>query len=171
MEFFLFNDIRFDQTVNCGYYFIDSDEGEWNSGRDEKPNLGYKPRYKEGYFPVPPHDSLQDLRSRIILAMIKSGINVEVHHHEVATAGQCEIDMKFGPLVQMADQCLLYKYIVKNMARKNNMVATFMPKPLSEITAQACIPIFPSGTKIKMFFMMQRAMPVLVKSQNTPSAD
>jgi len=76
MEFFLFNDIRFDQTVNCGYYFIDSDEGEWNSGRDEKPNLGYKPRYKEGYFPVPPHDSLQDLRSRIILAMIKSGINI-----------------------------------------------------------------------------------------------
>ncbi len=130
MEFFLFNDIRFDQTVNCGYYFIDSDEGEWNSGRDEKPNLGYKARYKEGYFPVPPHDSLQDLRSRLILAMIKSGINIEVHHHEVATAGQCEIDMKFGPLVQMADQCLLYKYIVKNMARKNNMVATFMPKPL-----------------------------------------
>lgn len=130
MEFFIFNDIRFDQTENSGYYYIDSDEGEWNSGRDEKPNLGYKPRYKEGYFPAPPHDSLQDLRSKIILTMIKAGIPIEVHHHEVATAGQCEIDMKFGKLVQMADRCLLYKYIVKNMAKKNNMVATFMPKPL-----------------------------------------
>jgi len=130
MEFFIFNDVRFDQTENSGYYFIDSDEGDWNSGRDEKPNLGYKVRYKEGYFPVPPHDSLQDLRSRIILSMIKAGIPVEVHHHEVATAGQCEIDMKFGTLVTMADRCLMYKYIVKNISRKNSMVATFMPKPL-----------------------------------------
>src|SRR5208283_3406737 len=118
-EFFLFNDIRFDQTENAGYYFIDSNEGDWNSGRDEKPNLGYKPRYKEGYFPVPPHDSIQDLRSEIFLTMIKAGINVEVHHHEVATAGQCEIDMKFGPLVKLADQCLMYKYIVKNVSKKN----------------------------------------------------
>jgi glutamine synthetase len=130
MEFFIFNDIRFDQTENAGYYFIDSTEGEWNSGRDEKPNLGYKPRYKEGYFPVPPHDSMQDLRSKIILTMIKAGIPVEVHHHEVATAGQAEIDMKFASLVKIADNCLMYKYIVKNIARKNNMVATFMPKPL-----------------------------------------
>ncbi len=129
-EFFIFNDIRYDQTENSGYYFIDSVEGEWNTGRDEKPNLGYKPRYKEGYFPVPPHDSLQDLRSRIILTMIKTGLPVEVHHHEVATAGQCEIDMRFGTLVQMADRCLMYKYIVKNMAKKAGMVATFMPKPL-----------------------------------------
>ncbi len=130
MEFFIFNDIRFDQTENSSYYFIDSIEGEWNSGRDEKPNLGYKPRYKEGYFSVPPHDSLQDLRSKIILAMIKAGMGIEVHHHEVATAGQCEIDMRFNTLVKMADQCLMYKYIVKNICRKNNMVATFMPKPL-----------------------------------------
>ncbi len=130
MEFFIFNDIRFDQTENSGYYFIDSTEGEWNSGREEKPNLGYKPRYKEGYFPVPPHDSQQDLRSEIILTMIKAGIGIEVHHHEVATAGQAEIDMKFGPLVLMADRCLMYKYIVKNIARKHGMVATFMPKPL-----------------------------------------
>lgn len=130
MEFFIFNDIRFDQTENSGFYYIDSIEGEWNSGKDEKPNLGYKPRYKEGYFPVPPHDSLQDLRSKIILAMIKAGIGIEVHHHEVATAGQCEIDMKFDTLVNMADKCMLYKYIVKNIAKKNNMVATFMPKPL-----------------------------------------
>jgi glutamine synthetase len=130
MEFFIFNDIRFDQTENSGYYFIDSIEGEWNSGRDEKPNLGYKPRYKEGYFPVPPHDSIQDLRSRIVLEMIKAGIGIEVHHHVVATAGQCEIDMRFDTLVKMADNCLMYKYIVKNIAKKNNMVATFMPKPL-----------------------------------------
>ncbi|MGQ9632582.1 MAG: type I glutamate--ammonia ligase [bacterium] len=130
MEFFVFDDIRFDQTENCGYYFIDSMEGEWNSGRDEKPNLGYKPRYKEGYFPVPPHDSLQDLRSQIILTMIRTGIPVEVHHHEVATGGQCEIDMKFDTLVNMADKCMWYKYIVKNICKKHKKVATFMPKPL-----------------------------------------
>jgi len=130
MEFFIFDDIRFDQTENSGYYYIDSVEGEWNSGRDEKPNLGYKPRYKEGYFPVPPHDSQQDLRSEIILTLIKAGIPIEVHHHEVATAGQAEIDMKFGTLVKMADSCLMYKYIVKNLCRKHGKVATFMPKPL-----------------------------------------
>ncbi|MFH1407377.1 MAG: type I glutamate--ammonia ligase, partial [Candidatus Omnitrophota bacterium] len=129
-EFFLFNNIRFDQTENTGYYFIDSDEGDWNTGRVESPNLGYKIRFKEGYFPVPPHDSLQDLRTEIILKMIKAGINVEVHHHEVATAGQCEIDMKFDTLMKMADKLLLYKYIIKNIAKKHNMVATFMPKPL-----------------------------------------
>ncbi|MCL5986202.1 MAG: type I glutamate--ammonia ligase [Actinobacteria bacterium] len=130
MEFFIFDDIRFDQTENSGYYFVDSIEGEWNSGREEFPNLGYKPRYKEGYFPVPPHDSQQDMRSEIILTMIEAGIDVEVHHHEVATAGQGEIDMKFDTLVRMADKCMLYKYIVKNMARKFGKVATFMPKPL-----------------------------------------
>lgn len=130
MEFFLFDNVRFDQTENTGYYFVDSVEGAWNSGKEENPNLGYKPRFKEGYFPVPPHDSLQDLRSEITLTMIKTGIPIEVHHHEVATGGQCEIDMKFGPLVLMADRCLMYKYIIKNIARKHGMVATFMPKPL-----------------------------------------
>ncbi|MDP2674258.1 MAG: type I glutamate--ammonia ligase, partial [Dehalococcoidia bacterium] len=130
LEFFVFDDIRFDQTENCGYYYVDSIEGEWNSGREENPNLGYKPRFKEGYFPVPPHDSLQDIRSEMVLAMEKVGITVEVHHHEVATAGQCEIDMKFNTLVTMADSVLWYKYIVKNTARKYNKVATFMPKPL-----------------------------------------
>jgi glutamine synthetase len=129
-EFFLFNDVRFDQTENSGYYFLDSAEGDWNTGRQESPNLGYKIRFKEGYFPVPPHDSLQDVRSKIILKMIESGINVEVHHHEVATAGQCEIDMKFDKLVKMGDNLLLYKYIIKKMAKKYGMVATFMPKPL-----------------------------------------
>ena len=130
MEFFIFDDVRFDQTENSGYYFVDSIEGDWNTGRDEKPNLGYKQKYKEGYFPVPPHDSLNDLRSRIILKMIEAGIPVEVHHHEVATAGQCEIDMKYDTLVKSADRCLMFKYIVKNMCKQNNMVATFMPKPL-----------------------------------------
>src|SRR3989338_1068203 len=128
-EFFIFNSIRFDQTENSGYYFIDSAEADWNTGRDENPNLGYKIRFKEGYFPVPPHDSIQDLRSRIILKMLEAGIKVEVHHHEVATAGQCEIDMKFDKLTKMGDNLLLYKYIIKNMAKKAGMVATFMPKP------------------------------------------
>jgi glutamine synthetase len=130
LEFFVFDDIRFDQTENCGYYYVDSVEGEWNSGRDEKPNLGYKPRFKEGYFPVPPHDSLQDIRSEMVLTMENVGITVEVHHHEVATAGQCEIDMKFDTLLTMADSVLWYKYIVKNLARQHGKVATFMPKPL-----------------------------------------
>jgi len=130
LEFFVFDDIRFDQTENSGYYFVDSIEGEWNSGREENPNLGYKPRFKEGYFPVPPHDSLQDIRSEMLLTMENVGITVEVHHHEVATAGQCEIDMKFDTLLTMADSVLWYKYIVKNIARKHGKVATFMPKPL-----------------------------------------
>ena len=129
-EFFLFDDIRFDQNEHSGYYYIDSAEGDWNTGKEEKPNLGYKPRYKEGYFPVPPHDSLQDIRSEIILTMMKAGIPVEVHHHEVATAGQCEIDMRFDTLTSMADKLLMYKYIIKNVARRHNKVATFMPKPL-----------------------------------------
>ena len=107
--------MRFDQTSHSGYYFLDSDEGIWNSGADRGgKNLGYRPRYKEGYFPVPPTDALQDVRSQIVLNMIAAGIDVEVHHHEVATAGQCEIDMRFQPLVKMADQLMLYKYIVKN---------------------------------------------------------
>jgi glutamine synthetase len=129
-EFFLFNDVRFDQTENSGYYFLDSIEADWNTGKQENPNLGYKIRFKEGYFPVPPHDQLQDLRSRMILAMRSVGVNAEVHHHEVATAGQCEIDIKYDTLVSMADQLLMYKYIIKNMAKKAGFVATFMPKPL-----------------------------------------
>jgi glutamine synthetase, type I len=129
-EFFLFNDVRYSQTVNEGFYSVDSTEGIWNSGRDEDPNLGYKIRHKEGYFPVPPHDSLQDIRSHIINKMIDTGIPVEVHHHEVATAGQNEIDIRYNSLVKQADNCLMYKYIVKNVALQFGMVATFMPKPL-----------------------------------------
>lgn len=129
-EFFIFDDVRFDQTENSSFYFVDSVEGEWNTGRDEKPNLGYKPRYKEGYFPVPPHDAFQDLRSEMILTMMQAGMPVEVHHHEVATGGQAEIDLKFDTLVDMADKMMWYKYIVKNVARRHGKVVTFMPKPL-----------------------------------------
>jgi glutamine synthetase len=130
MEFFIFDDIRFDQNQHSGYYFLDSEEAAWNTGKNETPNLGYKPRYKEGYFPVPPHDSLHDLRALIVKTMLAAGIHVEVHHHEVATGGQCEIDMRFGPLVQMGDWMMWFKYIVKNVCRQNKKVATFMPKPI-----------------------------------------
>lgn len=130
LEFYIFNDIRYDQNQYSGYYFIDSVEGIWNSGKEESPNLGFKPRWKEGYFPVPPSDKLQDIRSEIVLAFIEAGIDVEVHHHEVATAGQGEIDMRFRSLTRMGDQVMMYKYIIKNIARKHNMVANFMPKPL-----------------------------------------
>lgn len=129
-EFFIFDDIRFDSTENSSYYFVDSIEGEWNSGRDEKPNLGYKPRFKEGYFPVPPHDIFQDIRSEIMNKARAAGVPVEKHHHEVATAGQAEIDMRYGTLTQMADWLLMLKYVTKNVARKHNKVATYMPKPL-----------------------------------------
>ncbi len=130
-EFFLFSDVRFDQGSHFGYYFLDSDEGIWNSGADRSgKNLGYRPRYKEGYFPCPPLDALQDVRSQITLNMMAAGIEVEVHHHEVATAGQCEIDMRFDSLLRMADKLVKYKYIVKNTARQFGLTATFMPKPL-----------------------------------------
>ncbi len=132
IEFYIFNEIRFDQTSNSGYYYIDSEEGIWNSGRPSNgtANLGYRPRYKEGYFPVPPTDKLQDLRSKFVLAMQEVGIEVEVQHHEVGTAGQAEIDMKYRTLVRMADQVLLYKYIIRNICYRNGYVANFMPKPL-----------------------------------------
>jgi glutamine synthetase len=130
LEFFIFDDIRFDQSENEGYYHIDSVEGRWNSGRIEQPNLGYKPRYKEGYFPVPPTDALQDIRSEMMLTLEKIGIPIEAQHHEVATGGQAEIDMRYAPLVTMADSVLKYKYVIKNTARKHNKTVTFMPKPL-----------------------------------------
>jgi glutamine synthetase len=129
-EFFILDEARFDQTPNSGYYFLDSVEGAWNSGRQEAPNLAYKPRYKEGYFPVPPHDAFHNMRSEMVLTMVDCGIEVEAHHHEVATGGQAEIDMKFDSLVRMADNVLLYKYIIKNVARKYGKTVTFMPKPL-----------------------------------------
>ena len=141
LEFFIFDDIRFDSTENSSYYYVDSIEGAWNTGRMElngqasaspgvSHNLGYKPRFKEGYFPTPPHDSYQDIRSEMIIKMADVGIPVEKQHHEVATAGQAEIDFRYGSLVQTADRVMFYKYIVKNVAHAHNKVATFMPKPL-----------------------------------------
>ena len=129
-EFFIFDDVRFDQNENSSFYVVDSKEGRWNSGSDEEPNLGYKPRYKEGYFPVPPGDSMVDLRNEMMLTMIECGLEVEAHHHEVATGGQSEIDLKYDSLLKMADGVLLFKYIVKNAAKKYNKTVTFMPKPL-----------------------------------------
>ena len=138
-EFFVFNDVRYDQNQHSGYYFVDSVEGSWNTGKGswnpntgdyDGPNLGYKPRYKEGYFPVPPSDAFQDIRSEMVLKMIDCGIDVELHHHEVGTGGQGEIDLRFDTMTRMGDKLALYKYIIKNTARAHNMTATFMPKPL-----------------------------------------
>ena len=129
-EFFIFDDIRFESSNNRAFYEIDSVEGIWNSGREECPNLGYKPRHKEGYFPVPPMDKFQDIRTEMLLTLEGLGIDVECQHHEVATAGQAEIDMRFKPLIQMGDQLVWFKYVLKNVAYKHNHTVTFMPKPL-----------------------------------------
>ncbi|MCK5544107.1 MAG: type I glutamate--ammonia ligase [Desulfobulbaceae bacterium] len=131
-EFFIFDDIRFDSTPNGAFYSVNSIEGAWNTGRDEGPNLGYKPRHKEGYFPVPPMDKFQDMRTEMLLVLEDIGIDVECQHHEVATAGQAEIDMRFKPLLQMGDQLMWFKYILKNVANRHNRTVTFMPKPLFE---------------------------------------
>jgi glutamine synthetase len=129
-EFFIFDDVRFDLSANQSFYAVDSSEGVWNSGREEFPNLGYKPRHKEGYFPVPPTDSLNDLRNEMVMELQKVGIRIEAQHHEVATAGQAEIDMRFDSLVKMADKLQWFKYILKNVAWRNGKTVTFMPKPL-----------------------------------------
>ena len=129
-EFFIFDEVRYEQNEHRGYYEIDSVEGAWNTARFEEPNLGYKPSYKGGYFPVSPTDTYQDLRSEMVREMRKVGIVVEAHHHEVGTAGQSEIDMRFAPLLKMADQFMWYKYIIKNVARRHNKTVTFMPKPI-----------------------------------------
>ncbi len=134
-EFFIFDEARYDTNQNSGYYFLDSVEGKWNSGREERsaigaPNLGNKPRYKGGYFPVPPVDTQQNLRSEMVQVMERLGIVVEAQHHEVATGGQAEIDMRFAGLLEMADQLLLYKYVIKNVAYRAGKVVTFMPKPV-----------------------------------------
>jgi len=131
-EFFIFDEIRFESSRHRAFYEIDSVEGIWNTGRDEAPNLGYKPRHKQGYFPVPPMDKFQDLRSEMLLVLEELGIAVECQHHEVATAGQAEIDMRFQPLLQMGDQLMWFKYVLKNVAARNGYTVTFMPKPLFE---------------------------------------
>jgi glutamine synthetase len=130
LEFFVFDDVRFDQRENEAFYHVDSAEGTWNRGRDEGPNLGYKPGSGLGYFPCPPTDSLADLRNEMAQRMQECGILTSAHYHEVATGGQCEIDLVAHPLVEMADQVMLARYIIRNVARRHGKSATFMPKPL-----------------------------------------
>lgn len=129
-EFFIFDDVRYASKENHAFYQLDSIEGTWNSGRDEGPNLGYKPRFKEGYFPVPPTDHFNDLRNEMVRVLMECGLDVETQHHEVASGGQSEIDLRFAPLVSAADQLLLFKYVIKNTAFRNGRSATFMPKPI-----------------------------------------
>ncbi len=130
-EFFVFDHVRFSQEANYALYEVDSKEGIWNSDSDDGcANLGHRPRHKEGYFPVPPTDSFQDMRSEMVATLLDVGVDVEAHHHEVSTGGQCEIDMRFAPLLRMADQLMIYKYIVKNVAHRHGKSATFMPKPI-----------------------------------------
>src|SRR5205814_485342 len=129
-EFFIFDDVRFVNSGNASSYIIDSGEGHWNSAREEFPNLGYKIRPKEGYFPVPPMDTLQDIRNEMALELEKAGVPVDKQHHEVATAGQAEIDVRFAPLKRMGDSMQYYKYILRNVAKRHNRTVTFMPKPI-----------------------------------------
>ncbi|GAA5046800.1 glutamine synthetase [Thermocatellispora tengchongensis] len=130
-EFYIFDDVRFETKQNAGYYYIDSIEGAWNTGKaTEGGNLGYKPRYKGGYFPVPPMDHFTDLRSEMVRNLIAAGIDVEMQHHEVGTAGQAEIDFRFGTLLKTADNLMLYKYIIKSTALQAGHTVTFMPKPI-----------------------------------------
>lgn len=130
-EFFIFDDVRFDQTESKGFYYVDSVEGRWNSGREEAGgNLGYKPRYKEGYFPVSPTDTMQDMRTEMLLTMAQCGVPIEKHHHEVASGGQNELGVRFAPIVEAGDFLMVYKYVVKNVAKKYGKTATFMPKPI-----------------------------------------
>ena len=131
-EFFLFDEVRYESNANSAFYLVDSVEGWWNSGKELGPNLGAQIPPKRGYFPVPPADTKQDVRSKIVLALEAAGVEVEVHHHEVATAGQGEIDIRFDTLTRTADKLMIYKYLVKNVARQNGLTATFMPKPLFE---------------------------------------
>ncbi len=131
-EFFIFDEVRYEQNQHTGFYQIDSVEGAWNSARFEEPNLGYKPSFKGGYFPVSPTDTYHDLRGEMVEEMQKVGIVVEAHHHEVATAGQAEIDMQFDELQKMGDQFMWYKYIIKNVAKRHGKTVTFMAKPVFE---------------------------------------
>lgn len=131
-EFFIFDEVRYEQNQHTGFYQIDSVEGAWNSARFEEPNLGYKPSFKGGYFPVSPTDTYHDLRGEMVYELMKLGIKIEAHHHEVATAGQGEIDMQFDELTKMGDQFMWYKYVIKNVARNHGKTVTFMPKPVFE---------------------------------------
>ena len=129
-EFFIFNNVKYDSGTNFSFYEIDSKEGTWNTGSDENPNLGHKLKIKGGYSPLPPNDSLNDIRTEMVLTLEEIGVNVEAHHHEVATGGQSEICLEFSPLLLMADNIMKYKYVVKNISKQHGMTATFMPKPI-----------------------------------------
>lgn len=129
-EFFIFDEVRYEQNQHTGYYQIDSVEGSWNTARFEEPNLGYKPSYKGGYFPVSPTDTYHNLRGEMVYKLMEMGIRIEAHHHEVATAGQSEIDMEFCEMTKMCDQYMWYKYIIKNVAKDAGKTVTFMPKPV-----------------------------------------
>ena len=130
LEFFIFNSIAFETTSHSSFYEIDSQEGIWNSGDNSEPNLGYRPRHKEGYFPCPPTDQMHDIRTEMTLKMVAAGIDIEKHHHEVATGGQVEFGMRFDTLLRQADKVMMYKYVAKNVAIQNGYTVTFMPKPL-----------------------------------------
>ena len=129
-EFYIFDDVRFDQTSNSGFYSVDSNEAQWNRGREEYPNLGHKIGHQAGYMPVPPNDQLMDIRNEMMHVLIDCGIEVESQHHEVGMAGQAEIDIKYNSLLQTADNLMVYKYVTKNVARRHNKSVTFMPKPI-----------------------------------------
>ena len=146
LEFFILDDIRYDNQPNAAYYYIDSQEAVWNRGAskamgdrgEDSPNLGHRPPAKMGYSPAPPMDSLTDIRNDIATELMKVGIRVEMHHHEVATGGQSEISIRFDTLTKMGDKALLYKYIAKNVAKRHGKTATFMPKPIFGTTARGC---------------------------------
>jgi glutamine synthetase len=131
-EFYIFDDVRYDQAANQGFYLVDSVEGQWNTGRNDSPNLGHKPRFKEGYFPAPPTDTYQNLRAKMVRVCRQVGVKAEVHHHEVGSGGQSEIDLRYDRLVSMGDQLMTYKYVIKNVAARHNKTVTFMPKPIFE---------------------------------------
>jgi len=131
-EFFIFDEVRYQQNQHTGFYRIDSVEGAWNTARFEEPNLGYKPSFKGGYFPVSPTDTYYDLRGEMVKELMNVGIEVEAHHHEVATAGQSEIDIKYDDLLSISDKFMWYKYVVRNVAKRNGKTVTFMPKPVFE---------------------------------------
>src|SRR3954468_16113380 len=130
LEFFIFDQGFYDQGINFGKYYVGSREGIWGRGDEDPLNLGYKIRLKEGYFPTPPMDTMQNIRSEMVAELINLGIPVEAHHHEVATGGQCEIDMRYQDMITMADSVMMYKYVCKNVAARHGKTVTFMPKPL-----------------------------------------
>ena len=150
-EFFIFDDVRYRTTANESFYQVDSEEGIWGSGSEDYPNQGYKIRHKEGYLPVLLGDKQMDLRNEMVLTMQDIGLEVECQHHEVATGGQAEIDLRFDTLLAMGDALCKYKYVVKNVAYRNGKSATFMPKPYLKITDQECTLTYPSGKERHLF--------------------